>query len=174
MCELDRCKVCTGDMNCGGFYGRVRPLVTHISRTPFRRTSDTSTSTASDSTSMGNVAELFSRDLANDTPQRRGARTLDKKLDSVLQALKQQDDNAALKSQLRVLEKFDNSNGSNNSSGSAHKKARIPSSLSVSALCFLFNFLFIYYLYRKKLVKSITSQGISLMVHNCEKISILL
>ena len=135
-------------MDCGGFYGRVRPLVTPIS-TPFRRTSDTSTSMASGSTSMGDVAELFSRDLADGTPQRRGARTLEQKLDSVLQALEQQkDDNAALKSQLRVLEeKFDNCNGSNNSSGSANKKARIPSSLSVSALCFLFNFLFNYYLY---------------------------
>ena len=103
-------------------------------------------------------------------------RTLEQKLDSVLQALEQQnDDNAALKLQLQVLEeKFDNNNSRNNSSGSANKKARIPSSLSVSALCFLFKFLFIYYLYRKKLVKYIASQGISLMVHNCEKITILL
>ena len=64
MRELDRCKACTGDMDCGGFYGRVRPLVTPIS-TPFRRTSDTSTLMASGSTSMGDVAELFSRDLAD-------------------------------------------------------------------------------------------------------------
>lgn len=76
-------------------------------------------------------------------------RTLEQKLDSVLQALEQQnDDNAALKLQLQVLEeKFDNNNSRNNSSGSANKKARIPSSLSVSALWFLCNScLFIIYI----------------------------
>ena len=90
---------------------------------------------------MGDFADLFCAGMADGTALRRGKRTLEQKMDAVLQALeKQKDDNAALKSQLWVLEeKFDN-NSKNNTSGNANKKARIPSSLSVSALCSLFNF----------------------------------
>ena len=96
--------------NITGFYGRVSPLVTpQISRSPFRRTSGSSMASGSTPSSLtiGDFADLFSGDLADGTPLRRGTRTLDQKIDAVLQALeKQKDDNAALKSQLRVLEEI--------------------------------------------------------------------
>ena len=138
--------------NTAGFYGQVSPLITpQISRSPFRRTSGSSMPSGSkpSSMTMGDFADLFSGNMVDATPLRRGTRTLEQKMDAVLQALEnQKDDNAALKSQLRVLEeKFDN-NSNNNTSGNAKKKTRIPSSLSVSALCSLFNFSCLFY--RKK------------------------
>ena len=138
--------------NTAGFYGRVSPLITpQISRSPFRRTSGSSMPSGStpSSMTMGDFADLFSGNMVDATPLRRGTRTLEQKMGTVLQALEnQKDDNAALKSQLRVLEeKFDN-NSNNNTSGNAKKKTRIPSSLSVSALCSRFNFSCLFY--RKK------------------------
>jgi len=70
-------------------------------------------------------------------PLSRGTRSLEQKMDTILEAFqKQQDKNAALKSQLKALQEKIEVNCI------SHKKARIPSSLSVSAMCSLFDFTF--------------------------------
>ena len=135
-------------MDCGAFYGQLNSLVatTPTSGSPFQRRNDSSSSSVASGsipTSMPmEYANRFSGGIPGGTPLSRGSRSLEQKMDTILQAFeKQQDENAALKPELRALqEKIDiNCIGASNT----NKKARIPSSLSVSALCSSFNFTFL-------------------------------